>query len=86
MQTTREKWTRERRCKFACESYPRAISLQMALQTALQTCLQIRAGSTSEKIWQFPQSLEEDDIWVMVFQSNRVLSLHFQLLNQLDLK
>lgn len=35
---------------------------------------------------QFPQSLEEDDIWVMVFQSNRVLSLHFQLLNQLDLK
>ena len=32
---------------------------------------------------QFPQALEEDDIWVMVFQSNRVLSLHFQLLDQL---
>ena len=35
---------------------------------------------------QFPQALEEDDIWVMVFQSNRVLSLHFQLLDQLKSK
>lgn len=35
---------------------------------------------------QFPQSLEEDDIWVMVFQSNRVLSLHFQLLDKLKSK
>ena len=44
------------------------------------------AHATQQDKGQFPQSLEEDDIWVMVFQSNRVLSLHFQLLDKLKSK